>query len=142
MINSTYTGISQKLEQLYDDPTVYFDKLPQNFSAPCFFVKLINSTRKPCLWKRSELKLDFDIMYYPAGEPEDVVSELNDVGYKLLWGLEFIPINESILRGTDLNYKIEDSVLHFFATYRMMIVEVEDAVPKMESLAQQYRIKS
>ena len=142
MINSTYTGIAEKLEQLYDNPMVYFDKLPQNFSAPCFFVKLINSTRKPCLWKRSELKLDFDIMYYPESNEEDVISELNDVGYKLLWGLEFIKINESTIRSTDISYKIEDSVLHFLATYHMMILEVTDKVSKMESLTQKYRVKS
>jgi len=142
MVNKTYTGIAARLEKLFDEPIVYFDKLPQGFTTPCFFIKLINTTRKQLLWKRSELKLDFDIIYYPDSLPEDAVTELNEAGYKLLWGLELITVDGSLLHGENLSYKIEDGVLHVLATYRLVILEIEEKGAKMESLTQQYRLKS
>lgn len=142
MVNEVYTGIAERLESIFEDKLpVYFDSLPQGFAAPCFFIQLLSASHELRLWNRYELVLNFDIMYFPMNERENDVIELNTRAYSLLYGLEYIPLDGGEVRGTDINYKIEDGVLHFFISYHIFILKTSERSPLMQRLVQQYGIK-
>lgn len=140
MVNSLYTAIAVKLEKLFDKPDIYFDKLPQCFRSPCFFVKLVNARQELKIHNRYEVSMSYDIHYFPA-ERKSYTAEVNDVAYKMLFGLEYVDRNGFLTRGTNMSYEVREDVLHFFVTYRFFVLMKKDTSPLMQKLYQQYRYK-
>lgn len=90
---------------------------------------------------RYELVMDFDVVYYPHNPDEDNALELHDVAYTLLFQLEYIMVLKNLLRGGDMHFEVQDNVLHFFITYKVMIFKELAKSPLMQQLIQNYKIK-
>ena len=141
MVNRIYTAIAKKLEELFDEPLIFFDQLPQTFSGPCFWVRLLKTEQNQLLYNRYKVTLDFDIMMYPSND-EEFIEELNSVGTELLHGIEYIVTEDgNYLRGTNISYEVQDGVLHFFISYILFTVVPYDRGVKMNKLIQQYKYK-
>lgn len=140
MVNSFYTAIAIRLEELFNNPTIYFDKLPQGFKSPCFFVKLLNTKQELILHNRYEVSLNFDIHYFPS-DNKKYRLELNNTAYTMITGLEYIDRNGFLTRGTDISYEVQEDVLHFFITYRFHVLTTLETKPFMNKLYQQYKYK-
>ena len=141
MVNRIYTAIAKKLEELFDEPLIFFDQLPQTFSGPCFWVRLLKTGQNQLLYNRYKVTLDFDIMRYPSND-EEFIEELNSVGTELLHGIEYIVTEDgNYLRGTNISYEVQDGVLHFFISYILFTVVPYDRGVKMNKLIQQYKYK-
>lgn len=148
MVNQIYTAIAKKLEELFDEPLIYFDPLPQTFNGPCFWVRLLKAEQNQLLYNRYKVNLDFDIMMYPSNDEEfteelnSVCTELNGVGTELLHGIEYIVTEDgNYLRGTNISYEVQDGVLHFFISYILFTIVPYDRGVKMNKLIQQYKYK-
>lgn len=148
MVNQIYTAIAKKLEELFDEPLIYFDPLPQTFNGPCFWVRLLKAEQNQLLYNRYKVNLDFDIMMYPSNDEEfteelnSVCTELNGVGTELLHGIEYIVTEDgNCLRGTNISYEVQDGVLHFFISYILFTIVPYDRGVKMNKLIQQYKYK-
>ena len=141
MVNQIYTAIAKKLEELFDKPLIFFDHLPQTFSGPCFWVRLLKTEQNQLLYNRYKVTLDFDIMMYPTND-EEFIEELNSVGTDLLHGVEYIVTKDgNYLRGTNISYEVQDGVLHFFISYILFTIVPYDRGVKMNKLIQQYKYK-
>ena len=141
MVNRIYTAIAKKLEELFDEPLIFFDHLPQTFKGPCFWVRLLKTEQNQLLYNRYKVTLDFDIMRYPSND-EEFIEELNSVGTELLHGIEYIVTEDgNYLRGTNISYEVQDGVLHFFISYILFTVVPYDRGVKMNKLIQQYKYK-
>ena len=141
MVNRIYTAIAKKLEELFDEPLIFFDQLPQTFSGPCFWVRLLKTEQNQLLYNRYKVTLDFDIMRYPSND-EEFIEELNSVGMELLHGIEYIVTEDgNYLRGTNIGYEVQDGVLHFFISYILFTIVPYDRGVKMNKLIQQYKYK-
>lgn len=141
MVNRIYTAIAKKLEELFDEPLIFFDQLPQTFSGPCFWVRLLKTEQNQLLYNRYKVTLDFDIMMYPSND-EEFIEELNSVGADLLHGIEYIVTEDgNYLRGTNISYEVQDGVLHFFISYILFTIVPYDRGVKMNKLIQQYKYK-
>ena len=141
MVNQIYSAIAKKLEELFDEPLILFDPLPQTFSGPCFWVRLLKAEQNQLLYNRYKVNLDFDIMMYPSND-EKFIGELNGVGTELLHGIEYIVTEDgNCLRGTSISYEVQDGVLHFFISYILFTVVPYDRGVKMNKLIQQYKYK-
>lgn len=141
MVNRIYTAIAKKLEELFDEPLIFFDQLPQTFSGPCFWVRLLKTEQNQLLYNRYKVTLDFDIMMYPSND-EEFIEELNSVGMELLHGIEYIVTEDgNYLRGTNISYEVQDGVLHFFISYILFTIVPYDRGVKMNKLIQQYKYK-
>lgn len=141
MVNQIYTAIAKKLEELFDEPLIYFNQLPQTFSGPCFWVRLLKTEQNQLLYNRYKVNLDFDIMMYPSND-EEFTGELNSAGADLLHGIEYIVTEDgNYLRGTNISYEVQDGVLHFFISYILFTIVPYDRGVKMNKLIQQYKYK-
>lgn len=141
MVNQIYSAIAKKLEELFDEPLIFFDQLPQTFSGPCFWVRLLKTEQNQLLYNRYKVTLDFDIMMYPSND-EEFIEELNSVGTELLHGIEYIVTEDgNYLRGTNISYEVQDGVLHFFISYILFTIVPYDRGIKMNKLIQQYKYK-
>lgn len=145
MVNEFYSGIGKRIEELFTEEErmtpVYFDELPQGFTAPCFFIKLLNTSLDLKLWNRYEFVTDFDVVYYPLKTPESDSDELNSVGYRLMLGMEYIEARGGYFRGTGLRYTVNDGVLHFFVSYHCFILKNGENSSLMMKLLQKYGLK-
>ena len=141
MVNQIYTAIAKKLEELFDEPLIFFDQLPQTFNGPCFWVRLLKAEQNQLLYNRYKVTLDFDIMMYPSND-EEFIEELNSAGADLLHGIEYIVTEDgNYLRGTNIGYEVQDGVLHFFISYILFTIVPYDRGVKMNKLIQQYKYK-
>ena len=141
MVNQIYTAIAKKLEELFDEPLIFFNQLPQTFERPCFWVRLLKAEQNQLLYNRYKVTLDFDIMMYPSND-EEFIEELNSVGTELLHGIEYIVTEDgTYLRGTNISYEVQDGVLHFFISYILFTIVPYDRGVKMNKLIQQYKYK-
>ncbi|MCC0658337.1 hypothetical protein IC175_17415 [Clostridioides sp. ES-S-0123-01] len=116
MINNIIDGISVKLDKSFGDSyTIYSEDVEQGINEPCFFIVPINSSKTSYPSGRELKKNSFDVHYFPKSN--DKSFEINEIAEMLLEELEYINVNEDLVRGTNMNYEIIDNVLHFFVDY-------------------------
>lgn len=144
MINKVITGISQKLDEIFntssDDYTIYTEIVEQDLNEPCFFICCLNPDGSQLRGNRYKRNYPFDIHYYPKNI-ENINSECRNIAELLMIDLEYITVDGSLVRGTKMNFETIDNVLHFFINFNMI---VKKDIPKedlMETLTINQRLK-
>lgn len=141
MVNNIIDGISIKLNEIFgDDYEIYSENIEQGFNEPCFFISLLNQTNTPKLGNRSYREYPFDIHYFPSVSNEKN-KEINDINEKLLDALEYISVNDSLIKGSKINSEVVSNVLHFFVNYNVFIVKDKVKDEQMESISINQTIK-
>lgn len=121
-MNDIVIGISQKLYETFgEDYTIYSENVDQNFQEPCFFIKHISGSLDELVGDRWFETNSFVIHYFPKIEFNN--EEINDVIPKLYDCLEYITVNDGLLKGVRRNYKIVEGVLEFFIEYNYTLVK-------------------
>ncbi len=125
MVNDITNGISVKLNSIYgDEYKIYDSNIRQELEQPCFFIKLIKVMNTPFLGKRKKREYIFNVHYFPVNDAD--TDNINAVGDMLMEGLEYITLaNGDILRGKDMSYEVIDGVLHYNATYQVVLINTE-----------------
>ncbi|WP_313524824.1 phage tail terminator family protein [Anaerotignum sp.] len=117
MVNKLITGIGQAIRREFPETTykIYTEKTEQDLKRPCFFILCVNQRREAKLNERFRLNSSFDIQYFPyVGNVEG-----GETAGKLWLVLEWVTIDDALIRGSSMNYKIEDGILHFFVDYNV-----------------------
>ena len=120
-LNDLMDAVTRRLEVLFPGCTIYTDAVEQGLSEPCFFVNVLEPSRKPMLGRRSFQQNQFCIQYIPAaGEGRPALYRVLSV---LLDQMEYILLTDgSVLRGTERNGRVEDGVLNFFVCYNLFLI--------------------
>lgn len=140
MLIAMIDGIGRALGGEYAGLSVYTDEPKQGLSPPCFLIVNLMNTETHHFGDRYRREHSFDIRYFPedAAKP---AREAAAVGEALFMVLEYITVNGSLLRGTDMQHQLIDGVLHFFVNYNVFIRKLKDPAPYMEVLDQRQRVK-
>lgn len=131
MIEKYIDAISIQLDKYLDAENIYVNQQLQDFETPCFIIQMIDSLKELKLNTRQKRIYPFDIVYI-AKESEDIET-LYAMGDFLYETLDMLEVEEELVRGLDLEYKIVDNALHFFVTYPMLLDYKKDN-EKMSSL--------
>ncbi|MDB0519976.1 hypothetical protein C4R87_19335 [Clostridioides difficile] len=132
MLNNIIDGISVKLDKSFGEKyTIYSEDVEQGINEPCFFIVPINSSKVSYPNARELKKNSFDVHYFPKNN--DKSFEINEIAEMLLEELEYISVNEDLVRGTNMNYEIIDNVLHFFVDYNYFTIKNNDT-DKMDTV--------
>ena len=133
MLNKIITGISQKLDSEFnsisEDYEIYTEEVKQDFQEPCFFITLLSLDQTQIIGNRYSRTQPFDIHYFPKVEGSN--SEILEVTEVLVNALEYIMIDEGLIRGTKMNSEVVDGVLHFFVNYNMHVIKEVTKEEKM-----------
>lgn len=141
MVNDILNNINAKLLETFGDSyELHNNELKQGFTSPCFFILLLNSSSDLVIGTRYQEKHTFDIRYH-AKSQKTATREMNDVAEKLEQVLEYITVNDDLIRGTNMHYEKQDDVLHFFIDYDMFVFKHVARLPLMESLTQKQHLK-
>ncbi|CAI3544726.1 phage tail terminator family protein [Clostridium neonatale] len=143
MLNKIITGISQKLDEEFNTEEnegyiIHTENVEQGLEEPCFFIFSLKPSSKQLVGNRYERKYPFDIHFFPDTELVDGIStinnQINEVTERLFTALEYITVDNSLVRGTSINAEIVDNVLHFFINFNMIVKKETEPIDTMGSL--------
>lgn len=141
ILQSLTVALSEKLEELFENPIIYHDMLPMGYEAPCFFINAVDTQVSRQLYDRYKLQVNYDVTYHPE-EKKFHNAEFSKVGNILAFGLETVNLEDGKpLRGNNIGYEVQDNVLHFFVTFDFFVRRVKDRGEKMMILTQIYTTK-
>ena len=141
VVRGLTVALSKGLESVFDNPCIYQDMLPMGYNPPCFFVKHIDTQVQLKLFNRYRVVANYDITYHPE-ERKFNSKEFSEVVEKMTYGLELVQLEDgSYVRGSNIRYEVQDSVLHFFITFDFFVIRAKDRGTKMQVLHQRYRVK-
>lgn len=113
------TAIAQTIYHTFgDEYEIHTEDIEQDLKEPCFLVLTISDSLEHVIGSRYQKNHAFDIHYFPGERSRTEINNVSDVLYGIL---EYIETDEGILRGTDMNAKTEDYVLHFFVGYDLFV---------------------
>ena len=135
MVNEIILGIAEKIRTAYPESghKLYTESIEQGFKEPCFFVQLITQSQMQRLGNRYMETYSFDVQYFP-NENGSENEECLGVSEELYELLEYITVDGDLLRGTSLNSRVQEKVLHFFVDYTVPIVRIKAKDEKMEGV--------
>jgi hypothetical protein len=116
MTDKIITAIANAIRTVYGESEyeIHTEGVEQGFKEPCFFIALLMQIHTQELGTHFQRQYSFDVRFHPRycnkGQCEAVAEEL----YSLL---EYIQLDDGYLRGTSMNSRITDGVLHFFVDY-------------------------
>lgn len=111
-------GVVQALDAAFGYP-VYVSGVEQNLNPPCFLVEKVQGGLQKKLGSRYQNNNYFDIKYFT--ETEKPMMEILGVEEKLYDCLEYIEIEGTPTKGTDMKGSVIDEVLHFFVNYNFHV---------------------
>lgn len=140
MENKIITGISQKLFKTFGlDYKIYTENVEQFLNPPCFYVELLQSSMQQIISRRYRLENLFDIHFFTnENEPKNDFRRVADILYD---ALEYISVDNDLVRGLGMHYEIVDDVLHFFVSYNLILIKTLEPEEKMETLKTRGEIK-
>ncbi|HCT64272.1 MAG TPA: hypothetical protein DIC60_03215 [Lachnospiraceae bacterium] len=135
MVNNIVLGIAQKIRTVFSETnySLYTENIEQGFKEPCFFVSLISHTQKQRLGNRYRETYSFDISYYPSADG-NTNEECLEVAEGLYEILEYITADSDLLRGTNINSKITEGILHFYVDYNIFVIREKIPETNMEEV--------
>lgn len=126
MVNKIILGIANGIRKVYPEAEyeVYTEGVEQGIEEPCFFILCITQNHEGRLQHNFDLYNSFDVHYYPKkgnGECWEVAEKLRSL-------LKYINVDGELIRGSKINCRIEDGVLHFFVDYnlRMKCIKISE----------------
>lgn len=141
IVESLTVALSKGLENIFDKPRVYQDMLPMGYKSPCFFITHIDTQVDKRLFNRYRAVVNYDITYHPE-ERKFHSKEFSEVVEKMTYGLELVQLEDgSYVRGSNIRYEVQDSVLHFFITFDFFVIRAKERGTKMQVLHQRYGLK-
>ena len=132
MVNKLIAGIAEAIRKGFPTAThkIYTEKTEQGIQKPCFFILCVSQWHDAKLRDRFRLDASFDIHYFPKlGNAENW-----DTAETLRSFLEWITIDGNLIRGSSINYKIEDGILHFFIDYNLNMTQKAGTYEYMEEV--------
>ncbi|WP_455715437.1 phage tail terminator family protein [Anaerosporobacter sp.] len=134
MINKIIIGMSQALNQEFgDDFNIYAESIEQNLDTPCFLITNIVHTHDAKLSNRYQNNNSFMVQYFPKSDT-DSLNEINNVVSRLEDSLEWITVDGSKVRGTNMESNTSDNVLNFQIDYNVRTVRKSEDVERMNNL--------
>lgn len=134
MLNAVLGAVTNNLDSLFPDATIYTDVVEQGLLEPCFFVSFLEPSEKQIIGQRYFRRFNMSIQYLP-GNVEQIGRELNRVANILLDGMEWITLtNGDTLKGSNKSCHCEDGVLTFLVDYSMFVIRQKEPGESMEGI--------
>lgn len=125
-------GISKKIFDVFgDNYNISTDDIPQNFEKPAFFIKVVNDNEKHYRGKRYSSNKSFVVYGFSTNDLEEELYEMGEN----LYNLEYIKLeDDSLLRGINMSFRVEDKTLIFLVDYNTFIYKQKTDDEKMKKI--------
>ena len=132
MVNSILNAVTKQLGTTFGKSYHYYvENVEQGLTKPCFTVDLLVPLQ------RSKSSVLYDrtmplVIHYFSDSEKDIKKQLYAMGENVVECLEYLPFNNTTLRGEDISWQIVDDVLQVFVTYRFTTRRAVGADVSME----------
>lgn len=134
MVNSIVDAVTTQLGKTFGTAYhYYFENVEQNLATPCFTIDVLlpmERSKSPVLYDRT---MPF-VVHYFSGSKTNVKKDCYNIAERVLECLEYIPYENTILRGEDISWQIVDDVLQVFITYKFTSVMSKATEDNMEDI--------
>lgn len=141
MITGIIEAISRTIyAEFGEDYSIYAEEVKQGLKEPCFFITCLKPRRQHQRGERYLCHARFCLQYFPKSH-RAAMRECREVAERLFGSLEWLEVGSQTLRGTDMEYELVDSLLHFFVSYDFYAVKAGDRLPSMADLQSKTKLK-
>ena len=134
MVNSILDAVTTQLGKTFGTSYHYYvENVEQKLTTPCFTVDVLLPTmrsKSPKLYDRT-MPL---VVHYFSDSKSDLKKDCYNMAERTLECLEYIPYENSILRGEDISWQMVDDVLQIFITYKFTTVMSKETEDNMEDI--------
>ena len=113
----------------------YVENVEQGIVKPCFTIDMVNPMERskgPRLYERT-MPL---VVHYFSDNKSNLKHDCYSTAERVLEYLEYVPFNNSVIRGEDIDWQIIDDVLQIFITYKFTTVMSKETEDNMDELIQ------
>ena len=135
MVNSILNAVTKQLGTTFGDSYHYYvENVEQGLVKPCFTADVLiplQRSRSPVLYDRT-IPL---VIHYFSDSKTNKKKECYSIAEQAVECLEYLPFEDTLLRGEDISWQIVEDVLQIFVTYKFITKKASDAeIDSMESL--------
>lgn len=125
MVNNLLNAVTKQLGTTFGTMYHYYvEDVKQDLTEPCFTVDCLiplMRSKSPVLYNRT-FPL---VIHYFTDNKTNLKKDCYNIGEQLVECLEYIPYEDTILRGEDISWQIVDDVLQVFVTYKFTTEKVK-----------------
>ena len=135
MISDIIKGISKRLDDNFDYD-IFCDLVNQGLNPPCFFIKVLRSSKSDVLNNRKYLSHDFVIQFIPNDNDCMNLHDMAEDLYRILQYI-FIDVDSNTINcvhSFNTHHEIVDNVLMFYLSFNYYSYESVQSVVNMDSL--------
>ena len=134
MINSLLDAVTKQLGSTFGTGYRYYvENVQQNLTKPCFTVDLLvplQRSKSPVLYDRT-MPI---VVHYFSDSKTDLKHNSYEISERAIECLEYLPFNNTLLRGEDISCQLVDDVLQIFVTYKFTTSNVVNPATRMDTL--------
>lgn len=118
MVNSILNAITKRLGATFGNSYRYYvEDVEQGLKKPCFTVNVLTPLQRaksPVLYDRT-MPI---VVHYFSGSENNLKQDCYAIGERAVECLEYLPFENTTLRGENISWEIVDNVLQIFVTYK------------------------
>ena len=121
MVTNFFDAITVALHNTFGDNYKYYlEIVEQNAKKPCFVVDALTPIIRSAGLRKYEFTIPIMIHYF-TNEPDTQKAKRDsyDVGERIFDALEYLHVDDRIIRGEDVTIELVEGVLEFSITYRL-----------------------
>lgn len=122
MIQKVLNGIMKVLYDEYPSIPRRTSATTQGFDDGSFYVRVLNTIQTPKQQPRLMRDYLVDVHYFPNDVPNKNV-ETRAIQDNLMEKLEWIRIEDKLIKGLNINAEYQNEVLHIFVTYNVHMIK-------------------
>lgn len=121
MLNQIIDGVKARLQANFgEEAAVCSEENQQEFPKPCFLISLHSAAQKALPGNRYHREYSLDIQYFP-GEGQAQNREMNQAAENLFNVLEYVPVEDGRIRGTNMSCEKSAGGLQFSVNYDLYV---------------------
>lgn len=124
MTNTVINAITQTLHSIFgDDYHYYKEEINQNIEYPCFVVQPLEPSVRSTNRYRYIQTIPLVIYYFGEKNDSSNHEKCYDISSTLWHKLEYLPLDDdTLIRGYNVSWEINEGVLQFYITYRIVMI--------------------
>lgn len=134
MVNKVLNSVTVQLHSTFGDSYKYYvENVEQNLTKPCFTIDTIiplQRSKSPVLYDRTMPM----VIHYFSEDKKDTKTDCYAKAEQIVECMEYLPFQNTTLRGENISWQIVDEVLQVFITYRFTTAKVIKNIDNMANL--------
>ena len=136
MVNKILDSVTIQLGKTFGtDYHYYVENVKQDLQTPCFTVDMLQPlerSRSPILYNRTMPV----VIHYFNDSQETLKKDCYAIAEQAIECLEYLPVENTTIRGENIHWLMVEDVLEIFITYRFITKRVEEVADSMSELNQ------